>query len=96
MASPQCILSFGLITYLSAKGLHTSLRDDYTASVTAYIQGFALIFSVYSLNAVGGYFNSLRISSALVSGLTFGIIFSMLPFSSIMKVVRTTPKLTLP
>ena len=24
--------SFGLITYLSTKGLHTSLRDDYTPS----------------------------------------------------------------
>jgi hypothetical protein len=33
----------GLITFLSAKGLHTSLRDDYIPSATDYIQGFALI-----------------------------------------------------
>ena len=41
------------------------------------------------------YRNS-NISCALVSGLTFGITFSIIPFSSMMKVVRTTPKLTLP
>ena len=33
-----------------------------------------------------------RISSALVSGFTFGITFSMTPFSSITKVERTVPK----
>ena len=35
-------------------------------------------------------------SAALVSGLTLGMIFSMLPASSMIKVVRTTPMLTLP
>ena len=35
-------------------------------------------------------------SAALVSGFTLGITFSMTPVSSMMKVVRTTPMLTLP
>ena len=39
----RCI-SFGLITYLSAKVLHTSLRDDYIPSATDYIQGLRLDF----------------------------------------------------
>jgi hypothetical protein len=35
-------------------------------------------------------------SAALVSGFTLGITFSIMPFSSITKVDRTTPMLTLP
>jgi len=36
--------SFGLIIYLSLKGLHTQLRCDYIPSATDYIQDFVLIF----------------------------------------------------
>ena len=45
------VFLFGLITYLSSKGLHTSLRDDYIPSATDYIQGFALIF-LYSVDII--------------------------------------------
>ena len=37
-----------------------------------------------------------KISAALVSGFTLGMTFSMTPLSSITKVERTTPMLTLP
>ena len=37
-----------------------------------------------------------KISAALVSGFALGITFSMTPCSSMMKVERTTPMLTLP
>ena len=37
-----------------------------------------------------------RTSAALVSGLTLGMTFSIMPFSSMMNVERTTPMLTLP
>lgn len=42
------------------------------------------------------YFRYSRISAALVSGLTLGMTFSMMPSSSITYVVLTTPKVTLP
>ena len=45
-ASALYASSFGLITYLSAKGLHTSLRDDYIPSATDYIQGSTLIVAL--------------------------------------------------
>ena len=45
MSSPQ-VYFFGLITYLSAKGLHTSFRDDHIPSATDYIHGFTLIIAL--------------------------------------------------
>jgi len=42
-------------------------------------------------NTAGVFYSCDKISAALVSGFTLGIIFSILPFSSIIKVVRTTP-----
>jgi len=42
------------------------------------------------------FYSSAKISAAFVSGLTLGITFAILPSSSIIKVVRATPKLVLP
>ena len=42
------------------------------------------------------YDRNARTSEAFVSGFTFGMTFVTMPFSSIMKVVRTTPIDTLP
>ena len=41
-------------------------------------------------------YSNARTSSALVSGLTLFIMWDIIPFSSIIKVVRTTPMLVLP
>lgn len=41
-------------------------------------------------------YSNARTSSALVSGLTLFIMWDIIPFSSIIKVVRTTPILVLP
>ena len=66
---------------LTARGFESlSLRQK----ESLHLQG---LFFFYRLS---------RISAALVSGLTFGMIFSIRPFSSMIKVVRTTPKETFP
>ena len=103
------ILSYGGIQYrYMAPGVMEASHLDYPREHLRILSGFSGLLRPFDgvtasrnvmREAAFAYLPSwryARTSAALVSGLTLGMTFSIMPFSSMMNVERTTPMLTLP
>ena len=103
------ILSYGGIQYrYMAPGVMEASHLDYPREHLRILSGFYGLLRPFDgvtasrnvmREAAFAYLPSwryARTSAALVSGFTLGMTFSIMPFSSMMNVERTTPMLTLP